>query len=79
MHLAYVDESGSPGAGSSLSFTLGCVLVEAARWPDVFDELLEYRRFLRNTFKIPVRAEVKANYLLRNGGPFRQLKLSESA
>jgi hypothetical protein len=54
-------------------------MVDAARWPDVFDELLQYRRFLRDTFKLPMRAEIKANYLLRNGGPFRQLKLSEAA
>lgn len=79
MHLAYIDESGSLGVGSSLTFTLGCVLVDATRWPDVFDEILEYRRFLKSTFKIPVRAEIKANYLLRNGGPFRPLHLSEGA
>jgi hypothetical protein len=79
MHLAYVDESGSTGAGASLTFTLGCVLVDATRWPDVFDDVIEYRRFLRDEFKIPVRAEIKANYLLRNGGDFRSLKLSERA
>jgi hypothetical protein len=81
MHLAYVDESGSAGsgAGSSLTFTLGCVLVKAARWPDIFDQVIEYRRFLRDGFNIPVRAEIKANYLLRNGGPFRTLNLGEKA
>src|SRR5690606_24815536 len=30
-------------------------------------------------FGVPVRAEIKANYLLHNGGPFRALALSESA
>ena len=79
MHLAYVDESGSVGKNSSLTFTLGCVMIDAVRWPDVFDEILAYRRFLKSTFGIPVRAEVKANYLLRNGGPFRTLGLSEAA
>jgi hypothetical protein len=79
MHLAYVDESGSVGANSSLTFTLGCVMVDAARWADVFDDVIGYRRYLRDTFGVPVRAEIKANYLIRNGGPFRQLKLSETA
>ena len=79
MHLAYVDESGSTGPGSSLTFTLGCVLIDATRWPDVFDEMIEYRRFLRDEFDIPVRAEIKANYLLRNGGALRALGLSEGA
>lgn len=82
MHLAYIDESGSDGlvtAGGSMTFTLGCVLIDAERWPDVFDDMIDYRRFLRDRFKIPVRAELKANYLLRNGGPLRPLHLSESA
>jgi len=54
-------------------------MVDATRWADVFDEIIQYRRFLKDNFKIPARAEIKANYLLRNGGPFRQLKLSEAA
>src|SRR6185503_9957446 len=82
MHLAYIDESGSNGSvalGGSRTFTLGCVMVEAAQWPDVFDDVIDYRRFLKDRFKIPVRAEIKANYLLRNAGPFRRLGLSERA
>ena len=82
MHLAYIDESGSSGpfaSGGSLTFTLGCVLIDSIRWPDVFDEMIDYRRYLKAQFKIPVRAELKANYLLRNGGPLRSLHLSEAA
>jgi hypothetical protein len=82
MYLAYVDESGSDGPlsrGGSQTFTLGCVLVDAERWPDVFDDMIDYRRYLRLQFKIPVRAEIKANYLLRNGGPLRDLHMSERA
>jgi hypothetical protein len=81
-YLAYIDESGSDGPiskGASLTFTLGCVLIEAERWPDIFDDMIDYRRYLRDRFKIPVRAELKANFLLRNGGPLRPLHLSESA
>lgn len=62
-----------------MTFTLGCVLIDAERWPDVFDDMIDYRRYLRDQFNIPVRAELKANYLLRNGGPLRPLHLSESA
>lgn len=79
MHFAYVDESGDSGWNGSQSFTLGCLLVEAERWPDVFDDVLDFRRSLRDNFGLPVRAEVKANYLLQNGGPFRPLALSEQA
>lgn len=79
MHIAYVDDSGNPGMPGSQTFCLGCVLVDSARWPDVFDEVIEFRRFLRDRFRLPVRAEVKANYLLQNKGPFRSLNLGESA
>ncbi len=82
MFLAYVDESGSKGAlaaGGSKSFTLGCVLVRASQWADAFDGVIGYRRYLAKQFGLPVRAEIKANHLLRNGGAFRDLKLSESA
>jgi hypothetical protein len=58
---------------------LGCVLVEASKWPDIFDDVIDYRRFLKDRFTIPMRAEIKANYLLRNAGPFRTLRLSEQA
>jgi hypothetical protein len=54
-------------------------MVEAAAWPAVFDDLIDYRRLLRSRFGLPVRAEVKANYLLRNGGALRPLRLSEGA
>ena len=76
MYLAYVDDTGSPG-GDTHSFTLGCVLAECSNWPDIFDNLLDYRRFLKSRFGLPVRAEIKANYLLRNGGPFRNLRIGD--
>lgn len=81
MLLAYVDESGNTGlvqSGGSLTYALGCVLVDADMWPDAFDQLLDFRRRLRATYGLPMRAEVKANYLLRNIGPFRRLGLSPS-
>lgn len=82
MFFAYVDDSGNSGAppAGTLSYSLGCVLMEAAKWPALFDDLIAHRRFLWANFGIPVRAELKANYLLRNGGPhFSRHPLSEGA
>lgn len=83
MLLAYVDESGDTGdvakGGSSLTYTLGCVIVDADGWPSAFDELLEFRRRIRSSFGVPMRAEVKANFLLRNGGDLRKLGLAPQA
>lgn len=79
MDLAYVDDSGNTDPSGTHSFTLGCVVVSADAWPVVFDEVIEYRRFLKSKFGVPVRAEIKANHLLRNAGAFRGLGLGESA
>lgn len=79
MLLAYVDESGNTGSlssGGSLTYSLGCVLVDADLWPDAFEELLNFRRRLRGTYGIPMRAEIKANYLLRSSGDLRPLQLA---
>lgn len=78
-YFAYIDESGDAGAAGSGTYVLACVLVHTDRWSQTFDALISYRRWLRTTFGVPVRAEIKANYLLHNGGPFRPLALSESA
>src|SRR5579872_5355989 len=61
-----------------MTFTLACILIEASAWPGIFDQVIAFRRFLRDAFGVPVRAEIKANYLLRNSGPFASLKLSEN-
>ena len=77
--MAYVDESGDDGIkqGSSLTYALGCVVIESPDWASTFDGFIIFRRYVASTFGVPVRAEIKANYLLRNGGPLRQRPLSE--
>jgi hypothetical protein len=79
MLIAYVDESGDPGITGSGTYVLACVLIEADAWPDAFDKLIGFRRWVKRQFGVPVREEIKANYLIRNGGPFRRLKVSERA
>ncbi|GLV51274.1 hypothetical protein TBS_18440 [Thermobispora bispora] len=80
MLFAYVDESGDPSGNPSLrgspSYTLGVVLVRDTEWADAFDAVINLRRTLKKNFGLPVRAEVKASYLLRNEGAFSSLKLS---
>jgi hypothetical protein len=77
---AYVDESGDPGTNGSHTYALGCVMVDHDDWLNRFDRLIGYRRHIRKLFGIPVRAELKANYLIRNRGPhFSHNPLSERA
>jgi hypothetical protein len=80
--IAYIDESGDTGLierGGSLTYTLGCVLIDADQWAAAFEETLAFRRRLKATFGVRMRAEIKANYLLRNRGDFLRLGLGTGA
>jgi len=77
--LAYIDESGDDGVRGSRSYALGCVMIDAADWTDTFDQMIAFRRFVKDRFGVPIRAELKANYLLRNGGVLRRHPLGERA
>jgi hypothetical protein len=81
VYVAYVDESGDDGVkrGSSLTYALGCVVVESPAWASTFDGFIMFRRYVAANFGVPVRSEIKANYLIRNAGPLRNRPLSERA
>ena len=78
--VVYVDETGDTGnqalQGSSNCFGLGCVILDMTIWPNALDQLIAFRRNLRQTYGIPSRAELKANYLIRGNGPLKTLNLS---
>lgn len=83
MLFAYVDETGDTGSpdlgGSSSHFCLGCVLIEANNWAESLHSLVELRRAFKSDFGVHVRSELKANYLLRNGGPLKARPLPPPA
>lgn len=76
MYFAYIDDSGDPGQRGSFSYSLGCVLVHADSWNATLDGLIAYRRRLRDLHGVPVRQELKANWVIRGSGPLRALGLS---
>lgn len=77
MFIGYVDDSGNTGIPGSRTYTLGCVLVGGGAWLGTLDGLVAFRRTLKATYGIPVTAELKANYLIRNKGLLYRLGLSE--
>ncbi|OZF00602.1 DUF3800 domain-containing protein [Rhodococcoides fascians] len=77
--MAYIDETGDTGLiekGGTNCYALGCVLIDDAQWPAAFDNLLAFRKRLSSSYRINQRWELKANYLIRGGGPLKQLALA---
>lgn len=74
MYIVYVDETGDPGLdvanGASPYYCLGIVLVHVDDWEHAYSSMLELRRQIKADYGVPIRAEIKATYLLRNGGWF---------
>jgi hypothetical protein len=68
MYLCYIDESGDPGVhpGSPTStYTVAAVFVHASHWVSVFEDMIQFRRYLSQNFALRMRQEIKANELIR--------------
>jgi len=79
MLIAYVDESGDTGpelTKSTSTYTLGCVLVNAVDWSRTFNDLISLRRRIKLRYGIPVRSEIKSNFLIRSSGDLKNLGLN---
>ena len=83
MYMVYIDDSGDTGFKSRGSrtdaFVLAAVLIRDTDWLRTLDELINFRRFLRRSFGVQTRAELKAGYFIHGTGPFSTLNLSEEA
>lgn len=81
MYFAYFDESGDAGYKNSPSsaFTLATVIVHEREWLATLDELVNFRRYLRDNFGISPRIELKANWLIHRRGSFKDSPLSFAA
>ena len=77
MYFAYFDESGDAGYERSPApaFTLAAVIVHDRAWLDTLDQLVSFRRYLRDNFGIAPRAELKAHWLIHGKGPFKNAAL----
>lgn len=68
MYLMYVDESGDPGNNviQTRYFCLAGLIVHESRWRQLHEALFEFRRFLKDNYGFPVRAEIHSAELLRH-------------
>jgi hypothetical protein len=80
MYLCYMDESGdtgiSPGSPTP-TYTVAAVLVHETHWVGLFNDVIGFRRFLRQEFGLRMRAEIKANQIVQNSGPWSGLGLGD--
>ncbi len=75
-----MDDSGDPGVnpGSPTpTYTIACVFVRDAHWVPLFEDLIGFRRYLRANFGLRMRQEVKANELVKGGGPWASLPIGD--
>lgn len=82
MYLCYMDESGDTGIGPrspTPTYTVAGVLVHETHWVALFEDLIRFRRHLRDAFGLLMRDEVKATQLIRGSGPWAELNVGEGA
>ncbi|GMV92957.1 MAG: hypothetical protein AMXMBFR82_27350 [Candidatus Hydrogenedentota bacterium] len=70
MFMMYVDESGDCGITNSPSryFALSGLVVHELRWHDTLDQLIAFKRTLRDRFDLPMRTEFHAAAFISRPG-----------
>jgi hypothetical protein len=71
-----MDESGDPGThkGSPTpTYTVASVLVNDRDWLPAFNQLIDFRRYVRTAYGVRMRDEIKASDLVKGSGPWSRL------
>lgn len=70
MYLMYVDESGDTGISNSPTryFVLTGLIIHELRWQALLDELIVFRRQLRNSTGLKLREEIHAAEMINSPG-----------
>jgi hypothetical protein len=78
MYYAYFDESGDDGyiKSPTRTFSLACLLVHDTDWLKAFDQTIALRRYIKANFRIGMRAELKAAWLIHNRGDVAPAELT---
>lgn len=79
LEFAYVDDSGDPGMknGSTRTMALGCMLISSHRWTGALDATQALRRGIHEDYKIRIRDEVKAEWIVGVKKHFRAAGLGD--
>jgi hypothetical protein len=71
-----MDESGDPGTSKGSptpTYTVAAVLVNDRAWLEVFNQLIDFRRYVRTNYGVRMRDEIKASDLVKGSGPWAAL------
>jgi len=79
MYLMYVDESGDCGLVNSPSryFVLSGLVIHELRWQACLDELVDFRRQLRQKFGLRLREEFHASVFVTTPGDYIRIKRND--
>lgn len=78
MFLLYADESGDIGRqnGSSKYFALSGLVFHELKWHDTLEEVLKFRRHLRDVYGLKLREEIHASHMLHKPGRLARIPKS---
>lgn len=74
MYIAYFDETGDDGFPNRTTdlFVLTSAYGHHLNWQDNHSKTYEFRKYLRDTYGLPIKIELHTKYLLTNKNPYRQ-------
>lgn len=75
----YVDESGDSGLNNSPVnyFVLSGLVIHELRWRILLDELIEFRRYLKNSKGLKLRDEIHASEMINKPGNLIRIKRND--
>lgn len=75
MYLMYVDESGDPGLVNSPTryFTLSGLVVHELRWKPYLEDIVKFRREMKEKFGLKLREEIHAGQMLTKPGELARI------
>jgi hypothetical protein len=79
MYLMYIDESGDTGLVNSPTryFALSGFIFHELRWTQYLDQIIAFRRRVKQKFGLKLREEIHASELLANPGPLMRIPKHE--
>jgi hypothetical protein len=79
MYLMYVDESGDSGLVNSPTryFVLSGIVMHELRWNQYLDQIVDYRKRMRNTFGLLLREEIHAAHMINRPGDLVRIKRND--